>query len=132
MVERKRNSKSVVLVIFLMFFFFVFTQREKEKNIPGSTHFSIVVSEANISSVQAIITPGAVVPEISFYEINKGNEHFIFPDFNSYRELVVSKQLFNYFCLSQLKFLSKKPILGLNFLQKVPSQEKEDDILTVA
>jgi hypothetical protein len=131
MVENKRNSSSVILVISLMFVFFSFVHSEREKNIPGSSISSIVISSANNSSPQAIVVPATSTPEISFSRINTSNGKYIFPDCIASREIIVNKQLFSHFCLCRLKFLSKKPIIGITFLQKVPQQEKEDDILPV-
>jgi len=131
MVENKRNSSSVILVISLMFVFFSFVHSEREKNIPGSSISSIVISSANNSSLQAIIVPVTSTPEISFSRINTSIGKYIFPDCTICREIIVNKQNFSHFCSCRLKFLSKKPVIGITFLQKVPQQETEDDILPV-
>ena len=131
MIENKRNSSSVILVISLMIVFFSLIHSEREKNIPESSISSIVIPSANISSPQAIITPVTLTPEISYYWINTNNGKYTFPDYTISREIIVKKQNFSHFCSCRLKLLSKKPIIGITFLQKVPEQEKEDDILPV-
>lgn len=131
MVENKRNNSSVILVLSLMFVFFSFIRSEREKNTPESSISSIVISLANNSSPQAIVVPVISTPEISYYCINTSNGKYTFPDCTTSREIIVNKQNFSHFCSCRLKFLSKKPIIGITFLQKVPEQEKEDEIFPV-
>jgi len=132
MAENQRNTGYVILIIALMLFFFSFIQREKEKNIPEYSKSSFVVSVGAISSAKAIIVPATSNPEKNLSWINTIDGKYSFLDCTSSREIIVNKQIFSHFCSCRLKFLSKKPIIGLIFLQKIPGQEKGDYPLLIS
>jgi len=131
MVENNRNRSSAILVISLIIFFFYFFHREKEKNVQECPVSSSVIFEVTNSCFQAIITPATTPPEIHHCRINTVDGKDTFLGCASNRELLVHNQVSSHYLLSQLKLLSKDQIIGITFLQKVPEQEKEEDLSPV-
>jgi len=132
MAENKRNSASVLLLFFLMIFFFYFIHLEKEKNFPGSSKSTIVLSGTFNSSAQAIITPAPFIPEISIYLVDSGNGKYTLQNGIATREILIREQIISRYFSSRLQQPFKDPIIGLTFRQKVPAQEKSDDIPPIA
>jgi hypothetical protein len=128
MVENKRNSGLVLLFFFLMIFFFYFIHLEKEKSNPESSRSTIVLSGTANSNAQAIISPATSTPEISIFLVDSGNGKYTFPDGITTKESVVRKQIIGRYFSSKHQQPFKNPIIGLTFRQKVPAQEKNDDI----
>lgn len=129
MADNRRNNSSGFIILFLMIVFLSFIQREKDKS--ASTPPS-VIPNTNIYGLQAIIGPAVSTPGIDLNWINTLNAKFTCLDCTSSREIIFNKLISIYFSSCQLKFLFKNPSIGLIFPQKVPEQEKEDDLLSVS
>ena len=129
--DNRRNSSSGIIILFLMFVFFSFIQGEKERQITGTTTQSPVISDATGSGLQAIINPTVSTPGIDIYRINTLHAKCACLDCTSGREFVFNNLVSSSFSSCQLKFHFRNPIISLFFLQKVPEQGKEDDILSI-
>jgi hypothetical protein len=129
--DNRKNSSSGIIILFLMFVFFSFIQGEKERQITGTATHSPVISDAAGSGLQAIINPAISTPGTDIYRINTLHAKCACLDCTSGREFVFNNLVSSSFSSCQLKFHFRSPIIGLFFLQKVPEQGKEDDILPI-
>jgi hypothetical protein len=130
MVDNRRNSSSGIIILFLIFVFFSFLHEEKERQITKTTTQSSVISNTN-SSDQAIIGPTISAPGLNLFWTSTLNAKFAFVDCTSSREFIFNNLVSSSFSSCQLKFHFRNPIISLFFLQKVPEQGKEEDILSI-
>ncbi len=112
-----------------MIVFFSFFQREKDKR--ASTPLS-VIPNTNIYSLQAIIGPTVSTPIVDYFYTHNLNTKFAFLDCIPGGQINFDKLISSYYCSYQHNFLFENPIIGLFFLQKVPEQGKEDEILSAS
>jgi hypothetical protein len=128
--EYRRNSSACFIILFLMFVFFSFIHEEKERQITGTAAKSSVISNINCSG-QAIISATISAPEINVFQTSPFNFKFTGFGCPSGREFIFNNLLSFTISSCQLKIFFRNPIIGLFFLQKVPEQGKEDDILSI-
>ncbi|HSN49712.1 MAG TPA: hypothetical protein VLR52_00675 [Bacteroidales bacterium] len=131
MTDSRRNNLSGILILFFMIFIFTFLHRDKDEPRPESSVSSYSLTGTGDSGLQSISAPATSIPDISFCRINPVNEKFVCTGFTSNREFNFNNQNSGYFNSCKLNFLPDKPAISLLFLQKIPEQGNEDDILPV-
>jgi hypothetical protein len=129
--DSRRNSSSGIIIFFLMFIFFSFVHEEKERQITKTTAHSSDISGPN-NSCLAIFGQATSVPGINFFQTSILNAKFTCLNCISGREFVVNNLVSTSLNSGQFKFHFRKPMISLFFLQKVPEQGKEDDLLSIA
>jgi hypothetical protein len=130
--DNKKNSFPVFLLFFLLVFFFSFIHLEKEKQLVLVPVPMSVISDGSVCGFQAIIGPATSTPGIDYSRICMPGAKWSCINCSSGREFIFSQLIASSFGLSQDKFLLKKPIIRLIFLQKVPEQGKDDDLFPVS
>jgi len=128
MINYRRNSASGIIILFFLFFMLTFIHKGQERQNTRPNPSS-VISDLN-SSGHAIVSHSISVQGINLFRITP-NSKVAYLDFISGRELIFNNLVSSSYNSCRIKFQSGNPI-QVFFLQKIPEQGKEDDIVSIA
>jgi hypothetical protein len=127
--NNNRNSYPGIFVIVLMIVFFSLFHNENERHGSGRSVPSSFVAGIDVCDFRAIPGPGISIPGNVVSPSNALHPNSALSDCISGREFVFSRRISVYLTSYQIRFPGKQPNPDLIFLQKIPGQGNEDDVL---